>query len=110
MKRSMDPLQVIGTKELDVDEQEIISRVANRHYAKIQRLLKDLSSVQVHVKTHSKGGKKRYEIKVRAMTPAHVFESSMEDWDLAKCLHVACEELQHEIMHKLAPKKKTYRK
>jgi len=101
----MEPLQIIGLKQLDEDEQQVVNKLSNNYYIKIQRLIKNATSLQVHIKVHSKGGKKRFEVKIRALAPIRIFESYMEDWDLAKCLHIAFEELQHEISHKLPERK-----
>lgn len=97
----MDDLQVIGMENLDEFEKGIINKLANEYYPKIQRAIKNMTSIVLHINAHSKGGKrKRYTIKIRAVAPTRVFESSAEKWDLATALHKAFEEILHEIEHR----------
>jgi len=46
--------------------------------------------------------RKKFSIKVRVMAPTHVFESKhASDWDLARTLHKAFKNIEHEIEHRL---------
>jgi hypothetical protein len=96
-------IQFIGVSELDVAEQTIVNELSTEYYQKIKRALKNLTSLAVHVKVHSKqGSKKKYTIKIRAIAPTSIIESKMAaDWDLGRTLHKAFKNVEREIEHKL---------
>lgn len=96
-------IQFIGVNELSEDEQLIVNTLATEYYGKIKRALKNLTSMAVHVKTYKKeGAKKKFSINIRAIAPTGIFESKMAaDWDLARTLHKAFKNIEHEIEHKL---------
>jgi len=101
-------IQFIGVSELNEEEQEIVKRLSEEYYEKIRVSLHNLTSLAVHVKTQKddaeegKEKQKKFSIKVRAIAPTHVFESThASDWDLARTLHKAFKNIEHEIEHKL---------
>lgn len=96
-------IQFIGVKELSPEEQAIVNTLSTEYYQKIKRSLKNLTSLAVHVKTYKKeGSKKKYSINIRAIAPTKIIESKMAaDWDLARTLHKAFKNIEHEIEHKL---------
>ncbi|MDP7180651.1 MAG: HPF/RaiA family ribosome-associated protein [Candidatus Woesearchaeota archaeon] len=97
----MEPIQVIGINVLDDKEQEAANTLINGYYEKIARELKNVTSVSVHLKAHSKGGKKKYDIRIKALAPTRVFESQESDWDLARTLHKVFKNVERQIQHKL---------
>ena len=95
-------IQFIGVKDLDEPEQALVNKLATEHHAKIKRALRNITSLVVHIKQYSKTGKEhKYSIHVRAIAPTRIFESTASEWDLAKSLHKAFNEIEHEIQHKL---------
>lgn len=102
-------IQFIGVADLDEAEQEIVKRLSTEYYEKIKIALHNLTSMAVHVKTQKddadegkEKSRKKFSIKVRAIAPTHVFESAhASDWDLARTLHKAFKNIEHEIEHKL---------
>lgn len=97
----MEQLQITGLDSLNDFEKATLNKLANEYYPKIQRAIKNITSLVVHIKSESKGGKrKRYIVKIRAIAPTRVFESSAEKWDLAMALHKSFEEILHEIEHR----------
>jgi hypothetical protein len=102
-------IQFIGVKDLSEEEQAIVNTLSTEYYGKIKTYMHNLTSVAVHIKTQKdEAGKdkekkrKKFSIKVRVMAPTHVFESKhASDWDLARTLHKAFKNIEHEIEHKL---------
>jgi ribosome-associated translation inhibitor RaiA len=96
----MEPIQFIGLNALEDVDQQMVQTLTTEYYDKIQRELKNLTSLVIHIKTAAKEGHRhRYEVTVRAIAPTRVFESSSEDWDLATSLHKTFKDLEREIQH-----------
>ncbi len=58
----MEKIQIIGMDEIKDDlEKSTIDKIANEYYEKIQDALKDFTGIVIHIKQHSKGGKKKWE-------------------------------------------------
>jgi len=97
----MEAIQIIGIDEANDAEKVIINKLANEYYEKIQRSLKNLTSITLHIKAHSKGGKaKKWDLKVKAVAPTRIFESQESDWDLARSLHRVFKNVERQLEHK----------
>jgi len=97
----MEQIKIIGIKELDDSEVGTVNRLAKEYYGKIQRAIKNVTSVVMHVKTYNVTGKrKQYEIKVKVMAPTKSFDSKAVDWELAKALHLAFNKIERMIEHR----------
>ena len=46
----MEPIQIIGIKELDDMEIDAVNRLANRYFSKIQREIKKIRSIAINIK------------------------------------------------------------
>ena len=99
----MEPIQIIGIDEVDNEsEKDLVNKLANEYYEKIQRSLKNLTSITLHIKVHSKGGKaKKWDLRVKVIAPTKIFESQESDWDLARSLHRVFKNVERQIDHKL---------
>lgn len=98
----MEPIQVIGIELLDDMEKAVTNKLVNEYYQKIFRELKNVTDVTVHIKAHSKGGKrKKFDIRIKAIAPTRIFEAQESDWDLARTLHMVFKNMEREIQHKL---------
>jgi ribosome-associated translation inhibitor RaiA len=99
----MEPIQIVGIKEIEDNlERGTINKLANKYHEKIQRALKNVTSVSLHVKKHSKGGKaKKWDIRVRVVAPTRIFEAQESDWDLARSLHMVFKNIERQLQHKL---------
>ena len=98
----MEPIQIIGIEELEDEEKGDFNKLVDEYYKKIQRELNNITSLTVHLKVHSKGGKaKKYDIRVKALAPTRIFEAQESEWDLAKVLHKVFGNIIREIQHKL---------
>ena len=99
----MEPIQIVGIDEVDNEsEKDLINKLANEYYEKIQRSLKNLTSITLHIKAHSKGGKaKKWDLRVKVIAPTKIFEAQESDWDLAKSLHKVFKNVERQLEHKL---------
>ncbi|MFQ5474630.1 MAG: hypothetical protein ACE5DM_02220 [Candidatus Nanoarchaeia archaeon] len=93
-------VQYIGLTELERVEQEMVLKLVEEYSYKVRRALHNITNLCVHIKQHSKGGKReRLEIMLRAIAPTRIFEVKTEDWDLARAIHKAFKDLVGEIEH-----------
>ncbi|MBW2967862.1 hypothetical protein KY362_05230 [Candidatus Woesearchaeota archaeon] len=96
----MEKIQYKGLSELEDVDQAMVRTLTEEYYPKIQRELKNVTSLVVHIKGSSKGGHRtRYELGVRAEAPTRIFESHTEEWDLARGLHKVFKDIEREIQH-----------
>ena len=85
----------------DDNEKEVIEKLAQEYYDKIARAIKNDISMNMHLKTYSKGGKqKEWEIKAKIAGPTKIFESKETDWDLARTLHKVFKSIERQIEHR----------
>ena len=99
----MEPIQIIGIDVLkEESDKDLVNTLANDYYGKIERALKNINSMSIHIKQHSKGGKrKKSDIRVKVISPTKVFESQESDWDLARTLHKFFKNIEREIEHSI---------
>lgn len=99
----MQPIQIIGIDEIEDEfEKATINKLANEYYGKIERGINNITSVTLHIKKHSKGGKtKKWDMRVRVNAPTKIFEAQESDWDLARSLHKVFNNIERELQHKL---------
>ena len=97
----MEQIKIIGIKELNDNEIEIVNRLAKEYYNKIQRAIKNITSIVIHVKTYNVTGKrKQYEINIKVVAPTKTFDSKAVEWDFAKALHTAFNKVERMIEHR----------
>lgn len=96
-------IQFVGVKKLPAEDQARVHALSTEYHFTIQRQLKNLTSLIIHVKEYKKEGKRhKYSIHVRAVAPTQIFESTKAaDWDLSRTLHKAFKDLEREIQHQL---------
>jgi len=94
-------IQIKGMDEIESEEErELIKTLSNEYYPKIQRCLRNITSISLHVKQHSKGGKrKKSDIRVKVISPTRMFGAQESDWDLARTLHRVFKNVIREIEH-----------
>ena len=99
----MEPIQIVGIKELDDKERSTVNKLANRYYEKIIRDINNEGSITIVIKTHGKGGKQRkYGVHIKLSAPTRIFESTKAiDWDLARTMHKAFNDMEKQIQHHL---------
>ena len=99
----MEPIQIIGIDEIDDEfDKATINKIANNYYDKIHRALRNITSITLHVKKHTKGGKAhKWDMRVKVIAPTRIFEAKESDWDLARSLHRVFKNIERELEHKL---------
>lgn len=98
----MQPIQIIGIEELNDEDKTTINKLANEYYEKIKRSFRDEVSIKLHIKEHSKTGKRhKSDIKIQLMAPTKIIEAQESDWDLARTLHKVFKNIERELQHKL---------
>ncbi len=103
----MENIQFDGLNNLNAEEQRIAEKIASHHYPKIQRALKNITKLVVHVKTHKAHAPgqdapkaKKFSVHVHVHAPTKTIRSSSaHDWHLEKSLHKAFKDVQREIEH-----------
>jgi len=98
----MEKIQIIGVEKLEDEEKGIFNKLVDEYYKKIQRELKNITSLTIHIKAHSKGGKaKKYDLRIKAIAPTRIFEAQESDWELARTLHRVFRNMIRQIQHRL---------
>ena len=98
----MEAIEVKGAEFLTEKEKALSNKILNEYYVRIQRQLKNMASLRLHVKEYQKEGKRRkYSMRVEAIAPTRKFEANSFDWDFARALHKVLNKLRNEIEHKL---------
>ena len=94
-------IQYINLKELNAEEQAVVTGIFDKEYEKIHRLFSgNLLNLLVHTKVHDKGGKKKYSVHIRAEAPTKIFATKMAvDWDLKRATRKATEEMKNHVSH-----------
>lgn len=94
----MEPIQIKGVDILTEKEKRLVNKLLNEYYPKIKRQLKNVTSLNVHIKEYKKEGKrKKYSVNVKAMTATKIFEANACDWDFARTMHKVLNKIQIEI-------------
>lgn len=87
----MEMITFTGLKYLNDDEKAVLNDVSSRHYPKLQMLLHNEVSVNVHVKIYKpKEIRKKYSVTIKVAAPTmNVFNSSAYGWILQNVLNDA---------------------
>ncbi|MFC1754685.1 hypothetical protein ACFL96_15015 [Thermoproteota archaeon] len=96
----MEAIQYIGADELDPAEKADLDKLSMEYYDKIQRSLKNVTSIKIHIKAYAKeGGRKKFSIHISADAPTRKFQSTKaSDWDFARTLHKAFKDLENQVV------------
>ncbi len=98
----MEAIQYSGLHEIDASQRRVLDKLSAEYYDKIARELKNVTSLQVHIKTYKKIGKPKFSIHAKAVAPTRIFASTKaHDFDFHACLHMAFRDLETQIRHRL---------
>lgn len=98
----MDAIEVKGADLLSEQEKILANKILNEYYPRIQRMLKNLTSLRLYVKEYDKGGKRhKYSFNIEVVSATQKFEANASDWDFARTLHKVLNKAMSEIEHKL---------
>lgn len=95
----MDNIEYVGVNELKDGEKADLEKLSAEYYGKIKRRIKNTTSLKIHIKDHGKGGKSKFSIHVHVSAPTRFFEATASDWDFARTLHIAFNEVEKQIEH-----------
>ncbi|MGD2072616.1 MAG: hypothetical protein PVG65_03915 [Candidatus Thorarchaeota archaeon] len=97
----MKAIEVKGVSVLNSSQTTLANKILNEYYVKIQRQLKNFTSLKLHVKAYEKGNgsRKKYSLRVEVISPTRKFESNAHDWDFARTLHKVLNKVINEIEH-----------
>ncbi len=100
-------IRYIGLKDLDQNEQAILTSIIEKEQPKITRLLKNEAELIVKIKVVKKESRKRFMISLQLNAPTRPFivknreTEKGGDWDIAKAAHKELNALKYEINHRL---------
>ena len=96
----MEAIEVKGVEILTEREKRLSNKLLNEYYLRVQRQLKNFTSLRLHVKEYKKEGKsKKYSMRIEAISPARKFEANASDWDFSRTLHKVLNKVISEIEH-----------
>lgn len=98
-----------NVKDFNEKEKQRVNMLLNEYYVRIQRMLKNLVSIEFNIKKYEKAGRgkedkekiKKASVHARVDSAAGVFEADYADWDLARTVHKVMNKLINEIEHKM---------
>ncbi|PIN75972.1 hypothetical protein COV18_00940 [Candidatus Woesearchaeota archaeon CG10_big_fil_rev_8_21_14_0_10_37_12] len=101
MAKENEVIQFIGVSDLSDADQATVNHVTMNHFDKVKRELQNITNMSIHVKTYQKeGSRQKYSLHVKVAAPTKIFDSSSsDDWDLARALHMAFEDIVKQIQH-----------
>ncbi len=93
-------VQIANLGDIDpVTNAKIENKVAE-FVRKMGRIISNLHSFVVHVERHEKGGRTRYDIRTRLLTPMGLYVSKSTGWELLNVFQDAMNNLEREILKK----------
>ena len=95
-------IHAAGIDTLNEKQKQLVNRLLNEYYKKVQRQLKNEVFFEFHIKNYEKDGKsKKFSIQIKVVVGIQVFEAKASDWDLARTIHKVMNKVMNEIEHKL---------
>lgn len=107
-------IQFVGLNELSDEDKEVVNRLSTEYHEKLKRLVKNLTSLIVHIKCYkTEGKKKKYSLHLRCVIPGKIFESDKKahGWQLEPVMKKGFDSLIRKVEHSLhvgASWKKSY--
>ena len=94
-------IQTKGLEILNENEKKDFETVLGKYYEKIERKLKDISSIVFHLKEYNRQGtRKKFSIHAKIVYSGKFFEADSFDWDLKRTIHKLFRKMEEEIEHK----------
>lgn len=97
----MEPIEINGIELLNDEEKKIANKLLNEYYPKIQRQIKNKTSLRAYFKKYDKEGREKYSIDIDVVAPGKIFQTKAFDWTLAKALHKVLNKMMNKIEHTL---------
>ncbi len=96
----MVTLQTKGFEILTPKTKEEFEKLWEEYSEKIERKLKNIESVRIHLKEYSHGGKTKFSVHALVNYAGKSIEADSYDWDLRRTLHKLFNKIEQEIEHK----------
>ncbi len=98
----MQPIQIKGIDILTEQEKRLANKLLNEYFPKIERKIKNIISLKVHIKEYEKEGeRKKYSINIKIINSTDVFEANAYNWDFARTMHKVLKKIENEIENRL---------
>ena len=98
----MEQIEIKGIDILTEQEKRLANKLLNEYFPKIERQIKNIISLKVHIKEYKKQGKrKKYSINIKIINSTDIFEANANDWDFARTMHKVLNKIKHEIEDRL---------
>lgn len=94
----MDNVQLVGFSELDAHERADAERHVAEFVARLQKSY-PIEHLTVHLKQYDKGGKPKFSVHVRFLSPGHTKDAAADDFVLSKAIHYAFEAVLKQLGH-----------
>lgn len=92
-------LQTIGFEILTEKTKNEFQKIWEEYSKKIERKLKNVESLRIHLKEYSPGGKTKFSIHVLVGYSGKSIEADAVDWDLKRAFHKVFNKIENEIEH-----------
>ena len=92
-------LQTIGFEILTEKTKSEFQKLWEEYSKKIERKLKNVESIRIHLKEYSPGGKTKFSVHILATYSGKSIEANAVDWDLKKTFHKVFNKIENEIEH-----------
>ena len=90
-----------GFELLNEDEKSDFNALFENYSKKIERKMKGVSSIVVHLKDYSKKGlRKKFSVHAKIIYSGRVLEADAFDWDFKRTIHKIFRKIEEEIEHR----------
>ncbi len=93
-------VQIANLGDVDAMTNAKIENNVTKFVQKMGRIIQNLHSFVVHVERHEKGGRTRYDIRTRLLTPMGLYVSKSTGWKLLDVFQDVMNNLEREILKK----------
>ncbi len=99
-------VKFVGLNELEPLDQDMVRAMCTKACEKLMRKVPDMSELSCHIKCYGKKDgidkQVKFSIHLACKAPSGVFDvDSAHDFDLARAMHKAFEDMEHRIDHAL---------
>jgi len=100
----MIPLETIGFDILNEKDKRDFQKLFSEYSKKIQRRLKNIESIRIHLKEHNYKGEKsdknkKFSIHVLVIYSGKIIEADAFDWDFRRALHKVFSKIEQAAEH-----------
>ncbi len=94
-------IQTKGFELLDENEKRDFNELFEKYSQKIERKLKGISSIVIHLKEYRKlGSRKKFSIHAKFVYSGKMFEADAFDWDFKRTVHKIFRKIEEELEHR----------